>query len=53
MNPIAILAFLTGIGTSTPPAPKPTEKDQTHQQEKPTHSGKDQGQAKRGGWDRN
>lgn len=53
MNPIAILAFLTGIGTSNPPATKPAEKEDAQQQEKPAPTDKEKGHAKRGGWDYN
>lgn len=53
MNPIAFIAFLMGINTTTPPA-KPAASEQEQHQEKPTQ-GKDKGNGhpKRGGWDRN
>ena len=56
MNPIAILAFLTGMGTATPPQPKPAEKEPTTEESsRPADPGKGGGQTKRmgGGWDLN
>jgi hypothetical protein len=53
MNPIAFIAFLMGINTTTPPTkPAPTELEQQQAKPKPG-TDKESGGAKRGGWDRN
>lgn len=62
MNPIAILAFITGIGTNAPD-PKPQHDTFAQaslstgqagvQAEKPWKPAKHQGTTKRGGWDGN
>ena len=55
MNPIALLAFIAGINTTTTTAPEPRQPERpgTTQETKPLKDDQGNGAAKRGGWDRN
>lgn len=54
MNPIAILAFIAGIGTSAPQSPaKETKPRESVQQVNPCKESSSPLVRKRGGWDRN